>query len=450
MIAEMRLSQLRDRCDGELFGADLVFDSVSTDTRNLSQGDVYVALTGEHFDGHSFVSNAATRAKAIVVERKSDESVPQVVVEDSRSALGQIAGFCRDSYEGPVVAITGSSGKTTARNMLAAIMSTQGDVCTNLANQNNEVGVPFTLLGLNKKHVAAVVELGARHLGDISYLGSFVKPSISILLNAGSAHIGEFGGYENIVAGKGEIYSALKDGGVAIVNLDDPASETWLKSLGSKLVVTYSIERSDADVRAENIDLDVDKCSFDFVVKGDRTSVSLCTSGAHNVSNALAAVSAANVLSVPMDAIAKGLSLYAAEPGRLTRKSIKDGLELIDDSYNANPASMKAALDVLSLESTYRVAILGEMGELGEDALALHLQVAQHAAKSSIEAFWFIGPFSEQMKQVVGERARVFTTKHDIAEAITEISILPATLLIKASRFVALEDVVEMNVRGTA
>lgn len=450
MIAEMRLSQLRDRCGGQLLGQDLAFDSVSTDTRSLRKGDLYVALTGDRYDGHAFVSSAAKRAKAIVVEREFDASIPQVIVEDSRSALGQIAGFCRDHYQGPVIAITGSSGKTTARNMLAAIMSTQGEVCTNLGNQNNEVGVPFTLLGLSSKHVAAVIELGARHIGDISYLGRFVRPSISILLNAGSAHIGEFGGYDNIVAGKGEIYDVLTESGVAIVNLDDPASAVWLKSLGSKSVVTYSTDQPDADVRAERIELGADKCSFDLVVAGERVNVALKASGTHNVSNALAAASAAVALDVPLAAIVKGLSLYIAEPGRLTRKSIRNGIDLIDDSYNANPASMKAALDVLSLDASYRIAILGEMGELGEDASTFHTEVAQHAAKTSIEEFWFIGAFAEQMRREIGERARVFETKQDIAEAITEISELPATLLIKASRFVALEDVVEMKVRGTA
>lgn len=450
MIAPMTLKQLQDRCGGELVGEDLAFSSVCIDTRKVATNDLFVALEGENFDAHDFIEQIEALGAAFVLNRNVEGlSKAHLLVDDTRAALGHIAGFCRDQFEHPVIAITGSSGKTTARNMLSAILSLRGEVCTTLANQNNEIGVPLTLLSLEKKQVAAVVELGARHCGDISYLGQFVNPDIAILLNAGSAHIGEFGGYDNLVKAKGEIYKTLKQGGLAIVNLDDGAHDSWLNEITGKRVLTYSANDSVADVYCSEVNNQSAGARFNLHYQDRTQTVSLPVPGVHNISNALAAASAAISLGYSLGEVAEGLLAYQAETGRLTRKALSESLMLIDDSYNANPASMVAAIDVLALESGLTIAVLGEMGELGADEERLHREVAKHAASSDIDEFWLIGRFAQAMSDVIGERARVFCTKEEIALAMSQIENEPTTVLLKASRFVALEGVIELYMRGS-
>ena len=450
MIVDMPLSELKKRCGGELHGQDIRFNSVSTDSRRVEEGELYLALKGERFDGHEFVKQAEEKACAIVVERDCELTKPCLIVEDSRYALGEIGAYCRDHFPQPVVAITGSSGKTTTRNMLTAIMATQGAVCTTLANQNNEIGVPLTLMSLSSEHVAAVVELGARKRGDISYLGQFVKPDVSILLNAGTAHIGEFGGYENIVLGKGEIYEALGEKGIGIVNLDDTASGQWLERLSGKRVLTYSLWDEAADVYASDVELGSESTVFDLCHQGSKVRVFSSAAGMHNVSNALAASCAALALNLDLSTIAAGLAQYQAEGGRLSREPLAQGITLINDAYNANPASMKAGLDVLAVDECYRIAVLGEMGELGELAHSMHIEMADYAANSPIEEIWLIGQFAEEMAKRIGSKARVFSSKQEIANALMGLESKPTTVLLKASRFVALEDVVTMFKRGKA
>lgn len=448
MIVDMPLSELQARCGGELLGEDVRFNTVSTDSRSVPEGALYLALMGERFDGHDFVPDVEAKASAFVLERPCDVNKPSLIVEDSRFALGEIGGYCREHFARPVIAITGSSGKTSARNMLTAILETQGEVCTTVANQNNEIGVPLTLMTMSSEHVAAVIELGARRRGDIAYLGQFVKPDVSILLNAGSAHIGEFGGYENIVLGKGEIYEVLGDKGVAVVNMDDPASNQWIKSLSGKQVITFSLKSADADVVAKDIQLGPEVTTFSIDYQGKSVSVSTNAEGEHNVSNALAASCAALALNIDLESIAKGLSLYRGEKGRLSRESLTDEISIINDAYNANPASMKAGLDVLALVKQYRVAVLGEMGELGEHSERMHLELADYASASQIEEIWLLGQYAEKMASRIGNKAKVFNSKQEIATALTRLTSVPATVLLKASRSVALEEVVTLFKRG--
>ncbi len=448
MIVEMPLSELQKRCGGKLIGDDVVFDSVSTDSRKISEGDLYLALRGDLFDGHQFVELVADQAAAFVLERDCSVSKTKLIVEDSRYALGAIGAHCRDHFTQPVVAITGSSGKTTTRNMLSAILRTRGEVCTTIANQNNEIGVPLTLMTLSSEHVAAVVELGARRRGDISYLGQFVRPDVSILLNAGTAHIGEFGGYENIVLGKGEIYDVLGEQGVAIVNVDDPASEQWLKSLSSKRVLTYSLKNNGASVFADSIVLGAETTQFRVCYQQQNIEIVTQATGVHNVSNAMAACAAALSMDVDLESIAIGLSRYQAEEGRLSREQLAPGIMLINDAYNANPASMKAGLDVLTVDNSYRIAVLGEMAELGSLAEQMHLELAEYAANSQIEEIWLIGQYAEQMASRIGSKATVFKTKQAIANALADVKEKPVTVLLKASRFVALEEVANQFKRG--
>ncbi|KZY65800.1 UDP-N-acetylmuramoyl-tripeptide--D-alanyl-D-alanine ligase [Oleiphilus sp. HI0066] len=450
MIASMALSTLGDMTRGALIGNDVEFTGVSTDSRTIKDGDLYLALRGEQFDGHGFVDQVSDRAVAIVVEEKQSVSLPQLIVGDSREALGFIGRYCRDQFDAPVIAITGSSGKTTTRKMLSAIMAMVGEVGATKANENNEIGVPKTLMSLQQEQCSAVIELGARHIGDIAYLGRFVHPDVSILLNAGSAHIGEFGGYENIVKGKGEIYDVLSDEGVAVVNIDDKAHKTWLKKLDGKRVLTYSIESDSADVYAKNISLHASAAVFDLCFEDDCVRVSLNAGGVHNVSNALACAAAAIALRVSMEDIAQGLANFKPEGGRQALIKLNENLSVIDDCYNANPSSMKAALDVLAAHGGNRIAVLGEMGELGSLAGEMHRELAQYASELPVDEVWLLGNFALEMASELGEKAKVFESKSEIAEALAQLSDLPATVLLKASRFVALEEVIELFRRGQA
>jgi len=443
----MRLSELQERCGGTLRGQDVAFASISTDSRTFQEGDAYLALSGDRFDGHDFAEELAGDAKAIIVEKSIATQTPQLIVADSRYALGQVGAYCREHFEGPVVAITGSSGKTTARNMVTAVLATQGDVCATLANYNNEIGVPLTLLTLDASHASAVLELGARHVGDIAYLGQFVKPTVAVLLNAGSAHIGEFGGYDNIVAAKGEIYAALDDGGIAVVNLDDKANEIWRSGLSSKDVLTYSVDDQHADVYASAIALYQDHSTFNVHTAKGLAKVSLTAPGQHNVSNALAAVCVGLALDISIENIALGLSNYKGEAGRLTKRVLSRNVTIIDDSYNANLASMKSAVDVLTLAEKKTIAVLGEMGELGDLAEAMHKELAEYLKASSVDECWLIGSYALAMADVIGTKARCFLAKQEIADALLECND-ESTVLLKASRFVALEEIIEMYQRG--
>ncbi len=458
MIASMSLSQVKEACQGCLYGKDVRFNRVVTDSRDVKKGDLYLALKGERFDGNAYASDACSAGavgtvlsdltmlkSSAMLEHNSVLHVP-----DTRYALGKIAGHCRKHFSKPVIAITGSSGKTTTRKMLGAILSERGAVCMTAGNQNNEIGVPLTLLDLQEGQSAAVIEIGARKVGDINYLGEFVQPDISLLLNAGLAHVGEFGSYQNIVRAKSEIYSILKPDGLAVVNLDDKASAQWLDGLKSKRVITYScanLSRDDhiqADVTAANICVDSKSSRFDLCFQGESEVVFLPAAGEHNVANALAAAAAAIAVGVSLSEIVKGLASYQPERGRLHFKSENESLTWIDDSYNANPVSMLAALRVLAEQNGRRIAVLGEMGELGNEAETYHLKLADEAAHMPIDRFYLIGPFAKSMADIIGAHAFVKSSKADIARALKDDIKGVSVVLLKGSRSAAMEEVANL------
>jgi UDP-N-acetylmuramoyl-tripeptide--D-alanyl-D-alanine ligase len=450
MICSMRLSALGRLVGGRLIGDDVEFSSISIDSREVKSGDLYLAISGASFDGNDYAQQAVENgASAAVISKEQHLSVPMLTVSDTQRALAEVAGHCRNHFQGEVLAITGSSGKTTTRKMLAAIMSTQGQVCSTKGNQNNEIGVPLTLLNLTNKHKSAVIEVGARKIGDISYLGKYIRPSVAILLNAGEAHIGEFGGYDNIVKAKGEIYQTLIDGGIGIVNADDPAAPIWLESLAGNRVFRYGMKPdSSLDVTAFEVEQSGTGLDFTLSIKGETRSVKLAAPGLHNLSNALAAASAAHAVGVGIEDVSRGLTLFEPESGRQSLVSLTPNLTVLDDSYNANPSSMKAALNVLALQDGMRVAVLGEMGELGDLALAMHLEIADYAAASEIENIWLIGAYADAMAEHIGSKAKVFTSKSAIAESLAQMPEQPVCVLLKASRFVALEEVIDILKRG--
>ena len=456
MIESTSLSELAKIENGLLLGGDASFDSVSIDTRTINEGDLFVAIRGDAFDGHDYIDQAERSGCCGIVTEKTLNSIkPNLQLKDTTQALGIIAGLNRLAFKGIVFGLTGSSGKTTTKNMLAAILNLQAPTCSTAGNFNNEIGVPLTLLKLESQHQYAVVEMGARKVGDIGYLGQFVKPDIAILLNAGIAHIDVFGSYENIVSTKGEIYSALGDKGIAVLNADDPAAEQWSEQLKNHVVFSFSLKKPQVSasvnemkalenrVWAENIECKANASFYTLHFQGQTQEVSLPIPGLHNVANSLASATAALAAGISLEVVAQGLGSLEKMTGRLEQIELRDDLSLIDDSYNANPDSMVAALNVLSLCDGYKAAVLGEMAELGAMSKKLHSEVAEYAAKTCIDKFYLIGSHAEAMALNIGKRAKSFETKKMLVDQLCTELVSGETILVKGSRSAAMDDVVE-------
>jgi UDP-N-acetylmuramoyl-tripeptide--D-alanyl-D-alanine ligase len=455
MIEAILLSELCPMTHGSLGGPDLEFSSVSIDTRNLKSHEVYVALKGETFDGHDFVSQAIDAGCSGLILEKTYTSengvdsefggLPVLNVDDTQQALGVIANKNRQRFNGKVVGLTGSSGKTTTKNMLASILSEKGAVSATKGNFNNEIGVPLTLLAIDKSHDFAVIEMGARAKGDINYLSSIVQPDIAIVLNAGQAHIDVFGGYENIVEAKGELFESLKLDGVGVVNYDDGAYKQWLGMLNERHSLSFSISNKLADVYASELKCSAEGSQFTLNYGAFSQLITLAAPGKHNVSNSLAAASAAISMGFGLSEIALGLSKFKNDTGRLGVEKLTNELTLIDDSYNANPSSMKAALDVLSLRSGHKVAVLGEMAELGAQSRAFHADVAEYANTTAINMFYLLGSHANKMAELIDQdRAIACVDKGDVVNKLFADQQPQETILVKGSRSSAMDEVVNM------
>jgi len=458
MIESASLSQLAKLESGILNGEDLSFDSISIDTRTLGQGDLFIAISGDSFDGHNYINQAESAGCCgVVVEQSLNCSTPRLQLNNTTRALGSVAGINRAAFKGTVFGLTGSSGKTTTKNMLANILNLKAPTCATEGNYNNEIGVPLTLLRITEEHNFAVIEMGARAIGDIRYLGQFVKPDVAILLNAGVAHIDVFGNYENIVNAKGEIFSALGEQGIAVLNADDPAAELWVKQLQGKTIYSFALNelpfsnKGSSSLRkiknklwAENIICGAESSAYTLHFNEQTVEVNLSAPGMHNIANSLAAAAAALAVGVSLEVITQGLSSLKSSAGRLETTKLKDDLLLIDDSYNANPDSMLAALNVLSLHEGYTAAVLGEMAELGELSEKLHCELAEYASSTSIDKFYFVGAYAEAMKVIVGDRAQFFESNSLLFDQLGKELVSGETILVKGSRNAAMDEVVEL------
>jgi len=366
-------------------------DGVGIDTRTLEPGMLYVAIRGERFDGHDFVERAAEAgARAVLVERALETTLPQLVVPDTRLALGALARHWAARLHVPLVAITGSNGKTTVKELVAAILAELGPVLATEGNLNNELGVPLTLCRLAPEHRYAVVEMGASAAGEIAYLASIARPDVAVLTNVGPAHLEGFGTLAGVAAAKSELYASLAPDGCAVVNADDAFVETFRAAIGTRRRREFGRAKG-CDVRAVDEGGDAP-----FVVEtfGRRVDVPFALTGRHNRSNALAAIAAAQSLDVEMATILDGLQRVDTVPGRLETTPSRSGATLIDDSYNANPASTRAALAVLAAAPGRRHLVLGDMGELGDDAETLHADIAEAAHEAGIDGLWTLGPLA--------------------------------------------------------
>ena len=444
MLKALKLSELTDALNGRLLMADATFDGVSIDSRAIKPGQLFIALTGPRFDGHDYLNDVANlgAAGALVEREVADCALPQLLVKDARQALGQLGAMNRAAFTHPVAAITGSSGKTTVKEMLASILRTRGSVLATRGNLNNDLGVPLTLLELAPEHTAAVIELGASRLGEIAYTVAMTKPHVAVLNNAGTAHVGEFGGPEKIVEAKGEIIEGLEADGIAVLNLDDKAFVIWKARAAGRQVLTFALSNVSADFYASDLDRDARGCpAFILHSPEGEERVQLNLLGTHNVANALAAAAAAHALGVSLSGIVAGLGAVQPVKGRTVAQLASNGMRVIDDTYNANPTSMCAAVDILAGFSGRTVLVLGDIGELGEWAEQGHRDVGEYA-RGKVCALYAVGPLMAHAVNAFGEQAWHFSTQAELIKALEAEQDTNTTILIKGSRSAAMENIV--------
>ncbi|MBA8733615.1 UDP-N-acetylmuramoyl-tripeptide--D-alanyl-D-alanine ligase [Chromobacterium violaceum] len=442
----MTLSQAARFAQGRLVGADGEVSRVITDSRLAQPGDLFVALKGERFDAHDFVAEVVARGAAALVRDGFELAGASLIQagDDTRLALGRLAAGWRETQPAIRIGVTGSNGKTTVKEMLAAILRAHAGADAVLAtagNFNNDIGLPLTLLQLKPQHRYAVIEMGMNHHGELSYLTGLTRPQVALVNNAMRAHFGHFGSTEDVARAKAEIFEGLIDGGVAVVNADDANLPLFRAAAGSHRQLSFGLGL--ADVSARDLALSALDSRFTLVSPAGQLAVSLPAPGEHNVRNALAAAAVALALEVPLAAIARGLAAFGGAKGRLQIKRSPRGLTVIDDSYNANPDSMKAGIDVLAGLPGPRCFVMGDIGELGEAAPALHAEVGEHARLRGIEQLFALGEASRRAVQAFGGAGQGFDSIDELLECLDSRLASGTAVLVKGSRFMRMERVVE-------
>ncbi len=433
--------------NGQVVGADVCFKSVSTDSRTLSKGDLFVALQGPIFDGHEHLDQAqAQGAAAAMVSRQVVSDLPQLQVADTRVALGELAASWRQASRAEVVAVTGSNGKTTVKEMIAAILSQKGQTLATIGNLNNEIGLPLTLLRLQNE-AYAVVELGANHPGEIKYLSDIARPDIALLNNAGRAHLEGFGSLEGVARAKAEILSGLTKDGVFVFNADDRWAALWSELAAERAVCTFGMQaKADVSTPESASEMHWDESGFvsRFPVKTPigEVEIDLPLAGRHNRMNALAAIAVTQLMGIGLQRIRAGLAGLKPVPGRLQARAGLDGVRIIDDSYNANPDSVAAAIAVLATAPGRRFLALGDLAELGSEAEAAHQALGQQAREAGIEQLCCLGELSQATATAFGVGAQWFQDHDSMITALKAQLTTGDTVLIKGSRSARMERVV--------
>lgn len=421
--------------------------NINTDTRTLCDGEVFLALQGPNFDGHKFVEQAKNKgAIGVIVHRKVDVDIPQFLVTDTRLALGQIGAAVMANVAPKTIAITGSVGKTTVKEMCAAILGGHGEVLATKGNFNNDIGVPLTLLRLEPQHQYAVIELGANHIGEIAYTAAMTKPDVAVVCNVAAAHIEGFGSLEGVATAKGEIYDGLKPGGIAVVNCDSEFSQSWLDKLPKEKIKRLSSTQK-LDVWAEEVSLDEQAhASFYICTADERVKVKLALPGRHNVMNALIATALTSEFGVSLESAAYALANMGEVKGRVNMIKVSDKLTVIDDTYNANVQSVKAAIDLLSDIEGQRILAFGDMGELGEEARMYHQQVGEYAKQKGIDELYTLGVLSKYASDEFEKPNRHFSSREQLLQQLqarlTEKS-QKTTIVVKGSRSSRMELLVQ-------
>jgi len=445
-MIELDLDTAAQWTGGRLAGAAArgVFRGVSTDTRTLAAGNLFVALRGPSFDGHDFAATAVRAGAAgLVVDHAVEAELPQVVVDDTRAALGRLGSAWRARFAIPVIAVTGSNGKTTVKECIGAVLRQSGPALVTRGNLNNDIGVPLMLCELGPEHTAAVFELGANHPGEIDTLARLVTPNVGLVTNAAAAHLEGFGSVEGVARAKGELFAALPAQGTAVIAVDEPWADLWRELAGEHRRVSFAVV-AEADVRAAAAE-----DGIVLEISGERRRVAFPLAGAHNVRNAAAAAAAAWAAGLDTDTIARGLAAVEPVAGRLVRRDGPGGSTLLDDTYNANPGSFAAAFGVLAGQPGRRWAVVGEMGELGDATRDEHRRLGQAAREAGVEHLWAFGPSAAQTCDGFGAGAATVEDLDALAEHLGARLDGDVTLLVKGSRSNRLEHLVERLQRVT-
>lgn len=451
----MELMEAARATGGTAMHGDPLFTGVSTDSRAIGAGELFVALRGERFDGHDYIQAAVERgAVAALVDRawvaQHPLALPHVAVADTRLALGSLAGYWRGKFELPLIGVTGSNGKTTVKEMIAACLRAQAlsdgydpqlAVLATTGNLNNDIGVPLILLKLHITHRTAVIEMGMNHPGEIAYLARLAKPTAAIVNNAQRAHLQGMGSLAEVAREKGSLYAGLDAQGTAVINNDEAFCDYWRGLSGGSRVLTFGLNPS-ADVTAD-CRLQGLGSVLQLRTPHGAAEVTLRVPGLHNVRNALGAAAAALAAGVSLQAVAAGLGDYAGVKGRLQLRRAQGGALLIDDSYNANPDSLRAAIDVLATTPGRKILVMGDMGEVGERAGQYHDEIGGYAKSQGIDLLFALGALSGAAARNFGAGGCHFERVGDLIAALSDELTADTAVLVKGSRFMRMERVVD-------
>ncbi len=442
-MIKMKLSELATPLTAHCHGQDTAFQGLSTDTRTITAGNLFIAIRGEQFDGHTFVIEAHKKgASAALVDHKIEAPIPQIIVKDTIAALGKLSALWRNQFSLPLIGVTGSNGKTTLKNMLASILSAacQQDAALVLAtegNLNNNIGMPLMLARLNKNHRYAVIEMGMNHFGEIEYLTKLAKPTVTVITNAAQAHLEGVNDIAGVAKAKGEIFLGLDKKGIAILNRDDSYFDYWRDLVKQHQFLTFGL-KNPADVTAT---ISKNQMITLHTPKGN-IEVALPLLGTHNVMNALAATAAALAINIDLSAIKHGLENISAAPGRMRQYFLKNNIRIIDDTYNANPSSLQAAVNTLATFDGKKILVLGDMKELGPKAKEMHFNTGQKIREAGIDYLFTFGNLSAATTEAFGENAQHFTEREKMFTALQPHLKNNATILIKGSRSMQMEKIV--------
>lgn len=444
-MLKLTLTQIAHIIGGELIHAtnDDACVGITFDTRTMQKDNLYFAILGENLDGHQFVADAKNKgAIGAVVQQEVIKDFPQIVVKDTTKALGQLGQYWREQFHIPIVAVTGSNGKTSTKNMLQAIFiaatNNPEEVLATQGNFNNHWGLPLTLARLNAEHRFAVIEMGMNHFGELDYLTHLTKPTAALITNAAPAHLAGVGGtIEGVAKAKGEIYSGLTNEGIAIINADDAFADYWRSLNTNRKQLTFGIDKP-SDVKGVLI-----KNGFQLQYKNQTIDIHLSLPGKHNVMNALAASAAALANHVELSVIKKALENLLPTAGRLQSKKGREGINIIDDTYNANPSSLKAAIEVLATYPGKRILVLGDMRELGEAGSELHKISGEFARQLNIDYLFAVGDLMQFAVNAFGKNAFHFANHQELINALENCLSPETTVLVKGSRSMKMEQVVK-------
>lgn len=440
-MIKMSLIETARKLGYSLPSTDASFQGISIDTRTIKPGNLFVAVKGEKLDGHDFISEAVKKgAIAVLVNKTMDISLPQLVVNDTLDAFGKIAALWRNQFSIPIIGVTGSNGKTTLKNMIAGILraaSNDESVLATEGNLNNNIGVPIMLCRLTAEHRFAVLEMGMNHAGEISYLTHLVKPQVAVVNNAAEAHLEGLKNVAGVARAKGEIFQGLAVNGTAVLNGDDNHFDYWRSLVTQFKKITFGLDHP-ADVTAT-----INEKSITLKTHQGEIDVTLPLLGKHNVMNALAATAATLAIGIDLNAIKTGLENVSCAPGRMRQYILASGTRVIDDTYNANPFSLQAAVNTIASLSGTKLVVLGDMKELGANAKEMHFTAGEKIRAAGIHHLFTLGEMSAATAEGFGQSAQHFTDQTQLITALHPHLKDSTTILIKGSRSMKMEKIVE-------